>query len=359
MKKLIACLVIVVLIAGMFSACAKTSQETTQTDAETVDAAAEEVVVDEPVSNYPERPITLIVPFSAGGGTDGWNRAIAAAMEEGGWTVKVANLTGGSAGSVGTAQVWLSQHDGYTLAGTSETPLTIPVMTGDPQTTKDWEYYIAGGSPGILCVNKQSGITDLQGLLDACAADPGKIKVAGTSGGLWFLLASMLEYGGGIDLGVATYDGSAAARDACVKNETAALVASAGEVAEFVKSGDLIPIANFATEDFTHADFGTVPAITSLVPEVEKYLPLNQFIGFMVPNDTPEDVKATLEEAFLAACDTQILKDFADQNYAVFYKWVGEEADENCAAVQATMCWMLYEMGKTEFSPEDFGIPKP
>lgn len=336
MKKKLALVVVMLLIVAIGFAGCSTTQE------------------------FPNRAINLIVPFSAGGGTDGWNRAIAAALEEElGWTVKVSNVTGGSAGSTGTTQVWNSKHDGYTLAGTSETPLTIPVMAGDAQTTKDWEYYIAGGSPGILAVNKDSGIADLQGLIDACAAEPNKVKIAGTSGGLWFLLANLLEYGGGIDLGVVTFDGSAAARDACVKGETAAVAASAGEIAEYIKEGTLVPIAAFQTTDFSHPDYGTVPAVTSLVPDVAKFLPLNQFIGFMVPKDTPDDIKATLEEAFLKACDSQVLKDFAEQNYAVFYKWTGAEADENCAKTQSVMSWMLHEMGKTQYSPADFGIPKP
>jgi tripartite-type tricarboxylate transporter receptor subunit TctC len=345
MKKLLALILVVVMIMAMFAGCADNNTSTAGGDKKE--------------SKYPERPINLIVPFGAGGGTDGWNRAIAAALQENGWDVKVSNVTGGSAGSVGTMQVWNAKHDGYTLAGTSETPLVIPVMAGDKQTTKDWEYYIAGGSPGILAVNKNAGIADLQGLLDEVNAKPGEIKIAGTSGGLWFLLASMLEYGGDVDLGVATYDGSAAAITACVSGETVAVAASAGEVAEFIKSGDLIPVAAFQTNDFAHDDFGTVPAITSLVPAVEKYLPLNQFIGFMIPEDTPEDVKAALEEAFLQACESPSLKEFAEQNYAVFYKWTGKEADENVTKAQSVMSWMLYEMEKTEFNPEDFGIKKP
>lgn len=363
-RKLVAIFVVLAILAALFVGCnsAPVEPETEAAATEEPAAATEEPAAAteepaEPVSTYPERPINLIVPFGAGGGTDGWNRAIAAALSEAGWDVKVSNVTGGSAGSVGTSQVWNSKHDGYTLAGTSETPLVIPVLAGSEQTTKDWEYYIAGGSPGILCVNKDAGIADLQALLDAC--EGGGVNIAGTSGGLWFLLSSMLEYGAGIDLSVATYDGSAPAITACVSGETEAVAASAGEVAEFVKDGSLIPIAAFQTTDFTHDDFGTVPAITSLVPEVEKYLPLNQFIGFMVPNDTPEDIKAELEKAFLAACESDSLKAFAEQNYAVFYKWVGEEADKNCAKAESVMSWMLYDMEKTEFNPEDFGIPQP
>lgn len=358
MKKSLVLLLVLSMLVAMFTGCAKEAPaQTEKVAAETSAEKAAEPAAKE--SKFPERPINLIVPFGAGGGTDGWNRAIAAALQEVGWDVKVSNVTGGSAGSVGTMQVWNAKHDGYTFAGTSETPLVIPVMAGDEQTTDYWEYYIAGGSPGVLCVNKNANIADFQALLDESVAKPGEIKIAGTSGGLWFLLASMLEYGGGIDLGVATYDGSSTAITACVSGETVAVTASAGEVAEFVKSGDLIPVAAFQTTEFSHPDFGDVPAITDLVPAVDKYLPLNQFIGFMVPDDTPEEIKAELETAFLAACESESLKNFAEQNYAVFYKWTGEEADANCAKAQSVMSWMLYEMDKTEFNPEDFGIAKP
>ncbi|SHH59817.1 tripartite tricarboxylate transporter substrate binding protein [Clostridium grantii] len=355
MKKLLSVLLSITMGVALLAGCSP-KQETVNTSAEKTNTEKTETVEK---SKFPERPINLIVPFGAGGGTDAWNRAIAAALQENGWTVKVSNVTGGSAGSVGTMQVWNAKHDGYTFAGTSETPLVIPVMAGDKQTTDSWEYYIAGGSPGVLCVNKNANIADFQALIDATKANPGTVKIAGTSGGLWFLLASMLEYGGGIDLGVATYDGSATAITACISNETVAVAASAGEVAEFVKSGDLIPVATFQTTDFEQADFGKVPAVTTLVPEVEKYLPLNQFIGFMIPKDTPEDVKAEIQKAFLAACDSKALKEFSDQNYGVIYKWVGEEADKNCAKAQSIMSWMLYEMEKTEFNPADFNIPKP
>ena len=78
---------------------------------------------------YPSRPITNIVPFGAGGGTDAWNRALSAAMEEPlGETITVNNMTGGGPGGTGQAFVWEQEHDGYNILGTSETPLLVPVM---------------------------------------------------------------------------------------------------------------------------------------------------------------------------------------------------------------------------------------
>ena len=87
---------------------------------------------------YPVRSINNIIPFAAGGGTDVWNRALMDAMgtimDQ---TIVSSNMTGGAAGSIGVQYVWDANHDGYTLCGTSETPLTIPVMTNSELTSKD------------------------------------------------------------------------------------------------------------------------------------------------------------------------------------------------------------------------------
>lgn len=313
------------------------------------------------VEKYPSRNINLIVPFGAGGGTDVWNRALAAAMEKPlGVKVLVNNMTGGGPGGTGTSYVWSQQHDGYTLAGTSETPLTLPVMTKDiNQTAKDWEYFIAGGSPGLLLVNKNSGISDFQQLIDAAKEKPKAIKIASTNGGLWFLLANILPNYGDVALGNTTYDGSRPAITACVSGETAAVAASAGEVADFVKSGNLIPIAVFDTQDYDMPGFGKIEAVVKKVPQIEKYLPLKQFIGFMVPKDTPDAVKAKLKEAFDAAMKSDDIKKFAEEQYAIIFNLTGEDARKLASSAQSTMSWMLFEMGKTERSPEEVGIAKP
>ena len=121
MKKILAILTSAVLVVSL-AACSK-------------DAA-----------DYPSRPINNVIPFGAGGGTDVWNRAIMSELgKDLGATITSSNMTGGSAGSIGVNYGWESKHDGYTLVGTSETPLTIPVQTGLKQTAKDWTFFIAAG----------------------------------------------------------------------------------------------------------------------------------------------------------------------------------------------------------------------
>ena len=310
--------------------------------------------------DYPSRAINNVIPFGAGGGTDVWNRAIMAAMgKELNTTITSSNMTGGSAGSIGVNYGWNAAHDGYTLVGTSETPLTIPVQTGLKQTAKDWTFFIAAGSPGILCVNKKSGNKDLKSIVDSLKSNPESISIAGTQGGLWFAQAKLFEVYGNAKFKWVAYDGSGPAIKGCFSGETDAVVASAGELNEYVKSGDLIPVAVMDKKDYDFPKFGNVPAVTSVLPELEKYLPLQQFLGFMVPNDTDEAIVTKLNDVFHKAMASSEMKEFAENNVATIFDLTGEDALKMAKEQESKLCWILYEMKQTKFSPEDFSIPKP
>ncbi len=308
---------------------------------------------------YPVRSINNIIPFGAGGGTDVWNRALMDSMGSiMGQTVVSSNMTGGSAGSIGVQYVWDAAHDGYTLCGTSETPLTIPVMTNSELTSKDWKFFIAAGSPGVLCINKNAGMTTLEEVVAAAQNDEG-VSIAGTTGGLWFALAKLFDSYGNVPFKWVAYDGSSTAIKGCVSNEADLVVASAGEVVEYVRSGDLIPLCVMDKEDWEFPDYGNIPAVTSVVPELEAYLPLSQFLGFMVPADTDAAVVEYLENVFHEAMKTDKIQQFAQEQVCEIYDLTGDEASEFAAQMESKLCWVLYDMGQTTYSPEDFGIPQP
>ncbi|MCF8018647.1 MAG: tripartite tricarboxylate transporter substrate binding protein [Vallitaleaceae bacterium] len=358
MKKSLSLLLVLIIVTTLFAGCAK--EEKAVETAPVAEETEEIAEVEEPMDAYPERSINNIVPFGAGGGTDVWNRALSAAMEEPlGVKILVNNMTGGGPGGTGQAYVWDSEHDGYTILGTSETPLLVPVMTGMPQTTEDFEYFIAGGSPGLLLVNKNAGVATIEELIEKSKADPDKYKVASTAGGLWFILANLFSSYGDVPVGNVTYDGSRPAITACVSGETAAVTASAGEVADFIRSGDLIPLVAIQPTDYEFPGYGVIPAVTKSIPSLEKYLPLNQFIGFMVPADTDPARVKVLKDAFEVAMASDEIAKFAEEQYAVMYNLTGDEARAFSAKAQSTMSWILQDMGLTEFSPEDFDIPRP
>lgn len=138
---------------------------------------------------YPNRPITLIVPWGAGGGTDATARIVGSLLErEFGQPVNVVNRTGGS-GVVGHAAINAGAPDGYTigmitveiammhwqglteLRPTSYTPLAL--MNEDP--------------PGVQ-VNATAQWQTVRQLADHIRANPGRLKASGTGqGGIWHL----------------------------------------------------------------------------------------------------------------------------------------------------------------------------
>ncbi len=319
-------------------------------------------------SAYPERDITMVIPFGQGGGTDVWARKVGELMaKQLNVSVTATNVTGGSAGSIGTAQVWTSAHDGYTLAGTSETPLTIPVTTTITQTSKDWEYFIAGGSPGILLINAKKaselGVDSLAKL--AAFSKKSDLKIAGTTGGLWFALAALLadkSYGNWPFTWV-SYPGSGPAILACVGGIDADLVVcSAGEAKDYIRSGQLIPIAHMSPDAYTFTSpekTFNIPAITSSLPVVAKYLPLQQWLGFMIPVDSPADVKAKLTTAFKAVMASPEMKEFADSQAATIFNKTGADSRMMAQKSESNLCWILSDLGKTTYSPAERGIAKP
>lgn len=149
---------------------------------------------------YPERPITMIVPWGAGGGTDATARIVAAGLEkELGVPVNVVNRTGGS-GVVGHSAIATAPTDGYTIGIiTSE----IGIMHWQGLTELSGENYtplaLMNDDPPALNVPADSEWNTVQDLLDAIkASEPGEFKASGTGqGGIWHVaLGGLLKAAG-------------------------------------------------------------------------------------------------------------------------------------------------------------------
>jgi tripartite-type tricarboxylate transporter receptor subunit TctC len=148
---------------------------------------------------YPDRPITLIVPWGAGGGTDATGRILASMMErELGVPVSVVNRTGGS-GVVGHSAIATAPADGYTLGVVT---VEIGMMHWQGLTDLTYQDYtplaLYNADPAGLQVRADSEWATAQDVLDAIKAEPGTYKSSGTGqGGIWHLaLAGMLQEAG-------------------------------------------------------------------------------------------------------------------------------------------------------------------
>ena len=146
--------------------------------------------------NYPARPITLIVPWGAGGGTDATARILGSLMEkELGQPVTVVNRTGGS-GVVGHAAIASASPDGYTIGLAT---VEIGMMHWQGLTELTGASYtpigLVNADPAGVQVRADAPYKTVNDLLAAIKANPGKFKASGTGqGGIWHLaIAGLLR----------------------------------------------------------------------------------------------------------------------------------------------------------------------
>lgn len=146
--------------------------------------------------NYPSRPIQLIVPWGAGGGTDATARILGSLLEkELGQPINVVNRTGGS-GVVGHAAIASAPPDGYTIGLAT---VEIGMMHWQGLTELTGASYtpigLVNADPAGIQVRADAPYKTVQDLLAAIKANPGKLKASGTGqGGIWHLaLAGLLR----------------------------------------------------------------------------------------------------------------------------------------------------------------------
>ena len=309
---------------------------------------------------YPKRDITNVVVWGAGGGTDVCNRVVSAEMAEIlGVNINVVNKPGGVAGSLGMAEAYSMKHDGYTICGLSESCVTAGVQGGWDKKMDVWYPFIVAGSPDVISVTPDSPYKTLKELLDAAKAAPKTIKAgAGGSGSIHHLNLLALEKGSGAVFNFIPYPGSAPSQNAAMTGEISCVVTSVAEQAQLIRGGKLRPLAMLTPDGFA-LDAISIPSAFTDYPGLSEYLPIMQAIGMAVPADVPDEVKATLSDAFTKALATDKVQQWAKDNYYVINGKTGAEASKEFAKLESLFAWTLFELNTTKVSPEALGIPKP
>ncbi len=132
--------------------------------------------------NYPwkpEKPITLIVPWAAGGSTDQVSRVVAAEIEKALNQKVVVVNQGGASGSIGTRNVMQAPADGYTWAAGGAKDLGTYAVSGMLDTKiADWRLYVHVINVSVLSVNNNTPYKTPQDVVDAMKAKPNKSRSA-------------------------------------------------------------------------------------------------------------------------------------------------------------------------------------
>jgi tripartite-type tricarboxylate transporter receptor subunit TctC len=283
---------------------------------------------------YPERPITLIVAYPPGGGTDLVARALAPFVEKylgGGAKIVIVNRAG-AGGEVGFAALANSPPDGYTIGFVNTPPLlTIPI---ERQAQFHWQRYDYIGNliddPCNFSVHTETPIRNLAELAAYAKAHPGEVTVGTTGIGSDDHIAMLkFERAAGVKLRHIPFKGSADVRAAIAGKQITVAAINIGEALQYQKGGT-------ALRNLVQMS----PARTNLAPELptareQGYdIEMSSLRGMAAPKGLPADIRQRLVTAVeRAAADAQFqaqaVKFFAPLRYLspVQYEAIVRDAD--------------------------------
>lgn len=196
-------------------------------------------------AQYPNRPITMIIAYAPGGGTDLVGRLIAPYIEKylGNNARIIVSNKAGAGGGIGFAELAKSAPDGYTI-GFLNTPnlISIPI---ERQSTFHWKDYDLIGNliddPGAFTVHSSSQFKTLKDLVVYAKANPGKVTVGSTGVGSDDHLAMLFfEKAAGVKLTHVPYKGSGETRAALVSGQLVVGAINVGEALAYMKGGSPI-----------------------------------------------------------------------------------------------------------------------
>lgn len=262
---------------------------------------------------YPDRPITLIVPWGAGGGTDAVGRILGNLLEQDlGVPVNVVNRTGGS-GVVGHAAIASAKPDGYTVGVAT---VEIAMMHWVGLTELDYKDYTVFGQvnldPGGLMVSMDSKYKNAAELLADIKANPANtLKASGTGqGGIWHLGYAGWMLAEGVDPSKVSWvpsQGSAPAIKDMVAGGVTFVTSSLAEGRALIEAGKVRPLANMG--DARLALFPNVPTLKEATGSNWTVGAWRMFVG---PKGIPQEVSKVIVPALERAYNSKEYKKFMD-----------------------------------------------
>jgi tripartite-type tricarboxylate transporter receptor subunit TctC len=240
-------------------------------------------------TDYPKRPIEIVVPFPPGGNTDLLARILAdrlrAAFKE---TVTILNRPGAGT-NIGAAYVARSKPDGYTALISAPSSFVVNQflysnLTYDPDKSFSPVSLVAQ-FPNVLVVNPSVGVKTIQELIDKAKANPGKIDFASAGTGSTSHLAGTL-FGemAKIDIVHIPYKGTSQSLQDLVGGRVAMTIDNLGPILPFIQSGQLIALG-VSTKD----PVSLLPGVPPIGSVLEGYA-LNSWNVLAVPAGTPKEI---------------------------------------------------------------------
>jgi tripartite-type tricarboxylate transporter receptor subunit TctC len=258
--------------------------------------------------NYPTRPLTLVVPFAAGGGVDVNARILAQRMGEAlGQTIVIENV-GAAAGMAGGARVVKAAPDGYTFeignVGTHAYNQTLYKKPLYNAATDFTPVGLATESPRILVVRKDLPVNNLQELVAYIKANQAKMQFASAGvGSATHLPCVLFNLAIGATVTHVPYRGEGPAMQDLIGGRTDYMCATIQTGAAQANQGDVKPIAVLSEK--------RVPIIPQVPTAAEQGLPgieSSAWNAFFLPKGAPDPIVRRLNKAMSDALDDPVLR---------------------------------------------------
>lgn len=241
-------------------------------------------------ANYPSRNIEVIVPYSAGGGTDLVTRSfVDVANQYLPKSAGVVNKTGGG-GAVGLTEIAMARPNGYKI-GTGTVEITMLPHLGlvGWKATDFTPIARLNAEPSAVSVSADAPWNTFEDFIKYARENPGAIRIGNSgSGAIWHIAAEALGDAAGVQFTHIPYDGANPAATALLGGHIEAVTVSPAEVVNHVESGTIKILAVMADERLEK--FPDVPTLK----ENGIDLSIATWRGLVVPNKTPDDVKQVL-----------------------------------------------------------------
>ena len=310
-----------------------------------------------------KKPVTVVIMYKAGGGTDTMTRAYTKAMEKSlGVTVNAVNRPG-AIGSLAMDFAYSKPADGYWWLGGSQFAKSLRVMgLSKLKPYEDWQYFKAANGIQAFSVRADSPYKTMDDFLKAAKKNPGKVSMSNSGiGGIWHEGNEIMTKAAGIKVKQVPYKGGAPAVLATLQGEVDVAGSGLHEVIGHIRTGKMRNLAIFTKEPIKLENGTVLKPITDYLPGLAGYAPFGSEYTLGVRRDTPVEVLEKIKMAFVDACSSAAFNGLLEKKF--FFKAIttGEDADKLAALRESVTSWLFWDL-KVEgvkVNPADLGIPRP
>ena len=249
---------------------------------------------------WPERPITLVVPFAPGGPTDIIARIVSIALSQSLGQNVVVDNRGGAAGNIGMGQVARAAPDGYTLLLTSTAIAVNPALFNNLpyDSVKDFAPISElVNAPNVLVVRADSDIKTVADLVSQAKANPAKFNYASPGAGTKsHLTGELLKLRAGIQMVHVPFRGAGPAAQAVLANTTQVGSVALAAAESLIKDGQLRALAVTSAKRWF-----SLPDVPTMIEAGYPDFISDTFNALFAPAGTPPDIMAVLVRESRAA----------------------------------------------------------